>query len=182
MLRRNLFKARHVIQQHYGVTIRMVYAVTLLLWKVESSESALRGNMDTYVVTSFKLARWKVRVSGLWRKPLKVPKGDQGLYSSKNSTRSPREIILFLLLYLIISFDYHVPLDFGSIAGGLNHVNPVIRLPIEHGISRLSEITVKEGISDKEMFVEGDDIVISWDFTKSLLKPRRWRSISGILQ
>ncbi|GJY60171.1 feruloyl CoA ortho-hydroxylase 1-like protein [Tanacetum coccineum] len=35
-----------------------------------------------------------------------------------------------------ISFDYRVTLGFGSIAGGLDHVNPVIRLPIEHGISR----------------------------------------------
>ncbi|GKA66619.1 hypothetical protein Tco_0766427, partial [Tanacetum coccineum] len=75
------------------------------------------------------------------------PRGDQGLHSSKNSTRSPREITLNLLLYLIvqkphllwfhwISFDYRVTLDFGSIAGGLDHVNPVIRLPIEHGINR----------------------------------------------
>ncbi|GJW94799.1 retrovirus-related pol polyprotein from transposon TNT 1-94 [Tanacetum coccineum] len=35
-----------------------------------------------------------------------------------------------------ISFDYRVPLGFGSIAGGLDHVNPVIRLPIEHRISK----------------------------------------------
>ncbi|GJS92341.1 reverse transcriptase domain-containing protein [Tanacetum coccineum] len=73
-------------------------------------------------------------------------RGDQGLYTSKNSTRSLREITLNLLLYLIvhkqllswfrwISFDYHVTLGFGSIAGGLDHANPVIRLPIEHGIS-----------------------------------------------
>nr|GEU51850.1 reverse transcriptase domain-containing protein [Tanacetum cinerariifolium] len=55
-----------------------------------------------------------------------VPRGDQGLHSSKNSIRSPREI----------SFDYRVPLGFGSIAGGLDHVNIVIRLPIELGISR----------------------------------------------
>ncbi|GKA36719.1 hypothetical protein Tco_0723284 [Tanacetum coccineum] len=76
-----------------------------------------------------------------------VPRGDQGLHSSKNSTTNPREITLILLLYLIvhnplllwfrlISFNYRVPLGFGTIAGGLDHVNPVIRLPIEHGISR----------------------------------------------
>ncbi|GJW78739.1 hypothetical protein Tco_0140421 [Tanacetum coccineum] len=35
-----------------------------------------------------------------------------------------------------ISFEYHAPLGFGSIAGGLDHVNHVIRLPIEHEISR----------------------------------------------
>ncbi|GKB95791.1 homeodomain-like protein, partial [Tanacetum coccineum] len=33
-------------------------------------------------------------------------------------------------------FDYRVTLGFGSIAGGIDHVNPVIRLPLEHGISR----------------------------------------------
>ncbi|GKD33618.1 hypothetical protein Tco_1249127, partial [Tanacetum coccineum] len=36
-----------------------------------------------------------------------------------------------------ISFDYRVTLGFGSIAGGLDHVNPVIRLPLERGISRV---------------------------------------------
>ncbi|GJU42910.1 hypothetical protein Tco_1195867 [Tanacetum coccineum] len=34
-------------------------------------------------------------------------------------------------------FDYRVPLGFGSIAGGLDHVNLVIRLPLEYGISRV---------------------------------------------
>ncbi|GKC01371.1 retrovirus-related pol polyprotein from transposon TNT 1-94 [Tanacetum coccineum] len=34
-------------------------------------------------------------------------------------------------------FDYRVTLGFGSIVGGLDHVNPVIRLPLEHGISRV---------------------------------------------
>nr|GEW17977.1 hypothetical protein [Tanacetum cinerariifolium] len=32
-------------------------------------------------------------------------------------------------------FDYRVTLGFGSIAGGLDHVNHVIRLPLERGIS-----------------------------------------------
>ncbi|GKC82176.1 hypothetical protein Tco_1137893 [Tanacetum coccineum] len=88
VLRRNLFKARHVTQQDYGVTTLMVYAVTLLIWKDELSELALR------------------------RKPLK----DHG--------------------FVGYPFDYRVTLGFGSIAGGLDHVNPVIRLPLEHGISR----------------------------------------------
>ncbi|GJR06115.1 hypothetical protein Tco_0529099 [Tanacetum coccineum] len=76
------------------------------------------------------------------------PRGDQGLYTLKNSTRSPKEITLNLLLYLIvqkrlllwfrwISFDYHVTLGFGSIAGGLDHGNLVIRLSLERGISRV---------------------------------------------
>ncbi|GJW52136.1 hypothetical protein Tco_0093487 [Tanacetum coccineum] len=34
-------------------------------------------------------------------------------------------------------FDYRVTLGFGSIAGGLDHVNHVIRLPPEHVISRV---------------------------------------------
>ncbi|GKA17121.1 hypothetical protein Tco_0696958, partial [Tanacetum coccineum] len=34
-------------------------------------------------------------------------------------------------------FDYRVTLGFGSIAGGLDLVNPVTRLPLEHGISRV---------------------------------------------
>ncbi|GJR61062.1 hypothetical protein Tco_1503224 [Tanacetum coccineum] len=34
-------------------------------------------------------------------------------------------------------FDYRVTLGFGSIVGGLDLVNPVIRLPLEHGISRV---------------------------------------------
>ncbi|GKC37400.1 retrovirus-related pol polyprotein from transposon TNT 1-94 [Tanacetum coccineum] len=34
-----------------------------------------------------------------------------------------------------ISFDYHVTLGFASITGGLDHINPIIRLPIDHGIS-----------------------------------------------
>nr|GEX65623.1 Gag-Pol polyprotein [Tanacetum cinerariifolium] len=104
-----------------------------------------------------------------------VPRGDQGLHSSKNSTRSPWEITLILLLNLIvhkpllswfrwISFDYRVPMGFGSITGGLDNVNPIIRLPIEHRISRCTRnkkdehgITIKnkarlvtEGYSQEE--------------------------------
>ncbi|GJU09897.1 hypothetical protein Tco_1132293 [Tanacetum coccineum] len=33
-------------------------------------------------------------------------------------------------------FDYRVTLGFGSIADDLDHVNPIIRLPLKHGISR----------------------------------------------
>ncbi|GJW78740.1 hypothetical protein Tco_0140422 [Tanacetum coccineum] len=48
--------------------------------------------------------------------------------------RPTRPVIV--LWFCWISFDYHVPLGFGSIVGGLDHVIPVIRLPIEHGINR----------------------------------------------
>nr|GEV56230.1 reverse transcriptase domain-containing protein [Tanacetum cinerariifolium] len=59
-----------------------------------------------------------------------------------------------------ISFDCRVPLDFGSITGGLDHVNPVIRLPIEDGISRehshncYDETTTKEKINDNSNNVD----------------------------
>nr|GEV04309.1 hypothetical protein [Tanacetum cinerariifolium] len=33
-------------------------------------------------------------------------------------------------------FDYRVTLGFGSIAGGIDHVNPVIRLPLKHRIRK----------------------------------------------
>nr|GEX86281.1 hypothetical protein [Tanacetum cinerariifolium]GEX90461.1 hypothetical protein [Tanacetum cinerariifolium] len=42
VLRRNLFKARHVTQKDYSLTTCKVYTVTLLIWKDELSESALQ--------------------------------------------------------------------------------------------------------------------------------------------
>ncbi|GKD70691.1 hypothetical protein Tco_1324781, partial [Tanacetum coccineum] len=44
VLRYNIFKASRVGTQHYGVTIHMVYAVNIALWKDDSSELALRRN------------------------------------------------------------------------------------------------------------------------------------------
>nr|GEU68804.1 zinc knuckle CX2CX4HX4C [Tanacetum cinerariifolium] len=61
-----------------------------------------------YAVTSFKPARWKVHVNSL---------RDHG--------------------FVGYHFEYRVTLGFGSIAGGIDHVNPIIRLPLEHGISRV---------------------------------------------
>ncbi|GJS56387.1 zinc knuckle CX2CX4HX4C containing protein [Tanacetum coccineum] len=132
-------KKTRILTRLYGVTPTIVLSHP-------SQNYGVTCTLD-YAVTSFRLARWKVRVSSLRRKPLKALRSDQGFYTSKNSTRSLREITLNLLLYLIvhkshllwfrwISFDYRVTLGFGSIAGGLDHVNPVIRLPIEHGISK----------------------------------------------
>ncbi|GJX66173.1 hypothetical protein Tco_0300516 [Tanacetum coccineum] len=40
-------------------------------------------------------------------------------------------------------FDYRVTPGFGSITGGLDHVNPVIRLPLEYEISRASTLLSK---------------------------------------
>ncbi|GJV98285.1 reverse transcriptase domain-containing protein [Tanacetum coccineum] len=90
-----------------------LYSVTpTIVMRHLSQHYGITWTLD-YAVTSLKPTRWKVHVSSLRRKPLK----DHGLVG-----------------YL---FDYLVPLGFGSIAGGLDHVNPVIRLPLEHGISRV---------------------------------------------
>ncbi|GJU82724.1 hypothetical protein Tco_1285089 [Tanacetum coccineum] len=62
--------------------------------------------------------------------------GDQGLHSSKNSTRNHG--------FVGYPFNYHVTLGFGSIAGGLDHVNPIIRLPLERGISRAPGVVKPE--------------------------------------
>ncbi|GKC29842.1 retrotransposon protein, putative, ty1-copia subclass [Tanacetum coccineum] len=132
-------KKTRILTKLYGVTLTIVLRRNLF------KHYGVAWTLD-YAVTPFKPARWEVHVSSLWRKPIKDLRGDQDLHSSKNSTRSPREITLNLLLYLIvhkqllswfrwISFDYRVTLGFGSIAGGLDPVNPVIRLPIKHGIS-----------------------------------------------
>nr|GEY31515.1 hypothetical protein [Tanacetum cinerariifolium] len=126
---RSLERMSH-LSQHYGVT-----------WTLD------------YAVTSFKPARWKAHISSLRCKPLKDLRGDQGLHSSKNSTRSPMEITLNLHLYLIVHkqlilwfrwifFDYRATLGFDSTAGGLDHVNPVIRLPFEHGISKDDKVPI----------------------------------------
>ncbi|GJY74918.1 hypothetical protein Tco_0479349 [Tanacetum coccineum] len=65
----------------------------------------------------------------------------------------------FLMLDInYISFDYHVPLGFGSIAGGLDHVNMVIRLPLERGISRESwKWSLDVDLEKEEVKVEDDD-------------------------
>ncbi|GJW00990.1 retrovirus-related pol polyprotein from transposon TNT 1-94 [Tanacetum coccineum] len=52
-------------------------------------------------------------------------------------------------------FDYRVTLGFGSIAGGLDLVNPVIRLPIECGInSGTREDNIIEGINIDDLTIE----------------------------
>ncbi|GJZ09035.1 hypothetical protein Tco_0543318 [Tanacetum coccineum] len=67
----------------------------------------------------------------------------------------PRVPAIAQLWFRWISFDYHVTLGFGSIAVGLDHVNPVFRLPLERGISR---VLGKDDHSNPNM---GDDVDIS---------------------
>ncbi|GJY73952.1 hypothetical protein Tco_0478383, partial [Tanacetum coccineum] len=60
-------------------------------------------------------------------------------------------------------FDYHVTLGFGSMAGGLDHVNPIIRLPLEHEIRTLSERVNKlysiTGIIGQTKDIYSDNII-----------------------
>nr|GEV82200.1 hypothetical protein [Tanacetum cinerariifolium] len=123
VLRCNLFKARHVTQQDYDVTTRKVYAVTLLIWEDELSESALRHH-------------------GFVRYP----------------------------------FDYRVTLGFGSIAGGLDHVNPIIRLPLEHEIGRVL------GKDDHSILNMRDDVDISTLTIEQYLALIQDKNISGIVK
>ncbi|GJV45939.1 reverse transcriptase domain-containing protein [Tanacetum coccineum] len=69
------------------------------------------------------------------------------------------------LWFCWISFDYRVTLGFGSIAGGLDHVNPVIRLPIKHGIStgtlseRVNNLHRIAGIIGQTKDIYSDNII-----------------------
>ncbi|GJX39144.1 zf-CCHC domain-containing protein, partial [Tanacetum coccineum] len=88
-----------------------------------------------YAVTSFKPAKWKFQVANKASIDQRIPPEVQG--------RS------HLLWFRWISFDYRVPRGFGSIMGGLDHVNPIIRLPSEHGINRvLSTGIVSEKVNN----------------------------------
>ncbi|GJR61996.1 hypothetical protein Tco_1504158 [Tanacetum coccineum] len=65
-------------------------------------------------------------------------RGDQGLHSSKNplEVQGRSHLNNFYDGFVGYPFDYRVTLGFGSIAGGLDLINPVIRLPLEHGINQ----------------------------------------------
>ncbi|GJX70808.1 reverse transcriptase domain-containing protein [Tanacetum coccineum] len=60
-----------------------------------------------------------------------------------------------------ISFDYRVTLGFGSIASGLDHVNPVIRLPIEHGISRFNYDSEDMELDEEAGYTTDEESVMS---------------------
>ncbi|GJZ49831.1 reverse transcriptase domain-containing protein [Tanacetum coccineum] len=51
-------------------------------------------------------------------------------------------------------FDYRVTLGFGSIAGGLDPVSPVIRVPIEHGINSGTRIGTMAGVDINTLTME----------------------------
>nr|GEU71137.1 hypothetical protein [Tanacetum cinerariifolium] len=71
------------------------------------------------------------------------------------------------LLYLIVHKKLHITLGFGSIAGGLDHVNPVIRLPLKHGINREQ---VEKGII--ELYFVRTEYQLVDMFTKALPEDR----------
>nr|GEW37514.1 ribonuclease H-like domain-containing protein [Tanacetum cinerariifolium] len=60
---------------------------------------------------------------------LNIVKDNFGHYKNVNANMADHGFVGY-------PFDYRVTLGFGSIAGGLDHINPVIRLPLKHGISR----------------------------------------------
>nr|GEV47223.1 hypothetical protein [Tanacetum cinerariifolium] len=111
--------------------------------------------------------------------------GDQGLKSSKNFTRRLKEITLILLLYLIVhkphlySFDYRVTLGFGSVAGSLDPVSPVIRLPIEYEINsgtRIGHTNMYN--SDWEIMFNKwilDNFDVEEEYAKEIENPYSWR-------
>ncbi|GKA27758.1 phospholipase D beta 1-like protein [Tanacetum coccineum] len=77
----------------------------------------------------------------------------QGANKASLAQRIPPEVQG--LWFRWISVDYRVPLGFGSIAGGLDHVDPVIRLPIEHGISRGTSVdNIMDGINIDDLTIE----------------------------
>ncbi|GJY13704.1 hypothetical protein Tco_0383013 [Tanacetum coccineum] len=65
------------------------------------------------------------------------PSGLKGLLHMLNATVIPTK-----LWFRWISFDYRVTLGFVSIGDGLDQVNPVIRLPLERGISRVIRLVL----------------------------------------
>nr|GEU30974.1 hypothetical protein [Tanacetum cinerariifolium] len=114
ILGRPMLATAHARINVFGKKISLEVGTEQITFDINERESPARYGITwtlDYAVTSFKPARWKVHVSSLRRKPLK----DHG------SVGYP--------------FDYRVTLGFDSIVGGLDHVNPVIRLPLEHEIS-----------------------------------------------
>ncbi|GJT20041.1 hypothetical protein Tco_0878747 [Tanacetum coccineum] len=125
-----------------------------------SIRSQVPTAVDNYLGTKLDDALLKVlerHTADLIEKYSALP----GPESVKNqeSEKSPKEIIKAKKEqdqgFIGYPFDYRVTLGFGSIAGGLDHVNPVIRLPLEHGISRVLGL---DDYSNPEM---GDDVDIN---------------------
>ncbi|GJZ93469.1 zinc knuckle CX2CX4HX4C containing protein, partial [Tanacetum coccineum] len=73
-------------------------------------------------------------------------KNEDNTDSYKTLRRNPYDSVT-PLWFRWISFDYRVPMGFGSIAGGLDHVNPSIRLLIEHGISRGTRVEIRGNVN-----------------------------------
>ncbi|GJT27667.1 reverse transcriptase [Tanacetum coccineum] len=130
---------------NYGITpFQAVYSQTPPihvpylggLSKVDVVDGTLEAREQAIQMLKFHLAR-----------QVTVRQGKQNKFS-------PKSFGLFKVLERIvkISFNYRRPLGFGSIAGGLDHVNPVIRLPIEHGISRV--LGVNEGARYMEVIID----------------------------
>ncbi|GJY04195.1 hypothetical protein Tco_0370135 [Tanacetum coccineum] len=68
--------------------------------------------------------------------------------------------------------DYRVTLGFGSIEGGLDRVNPVIRLPLEHGISRVFDLEIDQLADEYELGIgkKGHMLDKIWEYCKDVHK------------
>ncbi|GJW20681.1 hypothetical protein Tco_0031303 [Tanacetum coccineum] len=74
-------------------------------------------------------------------------------------------------------------LGFGNIAGGLDHVSPIIRLPIEHGISKAKRVramnmTLQSSIKDRILAARNEAV----DESAGLQKGKLTSSTSDVLQ
>ncbi|GJU86300.1 retrovirus-related pol polyprotein from transposon TNT 1-94 [Tanacetum coccineum] len=77
-----------------------------------------------------------------------------------------------LLWFRWISFDYRVTLGFGSIAGGLDHVNPIIRLPIEHGINKGTRVDMGDDVDISALTIEHYMALIQDNNRPGIVKPK----------
>ncbi|GJU55753.1 hypothetical chloroplast RF21, chloroplastic [Tanacetum coccineum] len=81
----------------------------------------------------------------------------------------------------IYHFDYRVTLGFGSIAGGLEPVSPVIRLPIEHGINTGTRIEMGDDVDINTITLEQYMALIRDDIRPGLVKPEIGNDVEFVI-
>ncbi|GJY72480.1 hypothetical protein Tco_0476183 [Tanacetum coccineum] len=117
----------HVVQE---VEVNMGY----FNFQVEDASTGTDGNMIP-VAPKVNLTEDNIEVlefDSLESDLEDVPENDRRQFDINHSTKDLRD-----LGFVGYPFGYRVTLGFGSIVGGLDHVNHVIRFPLERGISRV---------------------------------------------
>ncbi|GJZ74570.1 hypothetical protein Tco_0639035 [Tanacetum coccineum] len=84
----------------------------------------------------------------------------------------PLKVYVVKLWFRWISFDYRIPLGFGSIVGGLDHVNLVIRLPIEHRISKGTRVGMGADVDISALTIEQYMALIQDNNRSGMVKPK----------